>query len=109
MSPGSLSFVKLVMMSSAPAKSAGGARYASQDPYCPIRSRLQTQLGVGSYYVERKKTKKQKQKQTNKKTRAKQRLPKTLSGGGLVSKETVVLRRRGSRNEYLVLSRELIR
>ena len=31
--PGSLSFAKLVMMSSAPAKSAGGARYASQDPF----------------------------------------------------------------------------
>ena len=28
MSPGCLSFAKLVMMSSAPAKSAGGARYA---------------------------------------------------------------------------------
>ena len=27
-----LSFAKLVMMSSAPAKSAGDARYASQDP-----------------------------------------------------------------------------
>ena len=33
MSPGSLSFAKLVMMSSAPAKSAGDARYASQDPF----------------------------------------------------------------------------
>ena len=32
MSPGSLSFAKLVMMSSAPAKSTGDARYASQDP-----------------------------------------------------------------------------
>ena len=31
--PGSLSFAKLVMMSSAPAKSAGDARYASQDPF----------------------------------------------------------------------------
>ena len=30
--PGSISFAKLVMMSSAPAKSAGDARYASQDP-----------------------------------------------------------------------------
>ena len=33
MSPGSLSFAKLVIMSSAPAKSAGDARYASQDPF----------------------------------------------------------------------------
>ena len=33
MSPGSLSFAKLVMMSSAPAKSTGDARYASQDPF----------------------------------------------------------------------------
>ena len=32
MSQGSLSFAKLVMMSSAPAKSAGDAIYASQDP-----------------------------------------------------------------------------
>ena len=31
--PGSLSFAKLVMMSSAPAKFAGNARYASQDPF----------------------------------------------------------------------------
>ena len=31
--PGSLSFAKLVMMSSAPAKSAGDARYMSQDPF----------------------------------------------------------------------------
>ena len=31
--PGSLSFAKLVMMSSAPAKSAGNPRYASQDPF----------------------------------------------------------------------------
>ena len=33
MSPGSLSFTKLVMMSSAPVKSARDARYASQDPF----------------------------------------------------------------------------
>ena len=51
----------LVMMSSAPAKSAGDARYASQDPLirslidCPTQSRLQTQLGVRSFYVERNK------------------------------------------------------
>ena len=31
--PGSLSFAKLVIMSSAPAKSAGDARYASQDTF----------------------------------------------------------------------------
>ena len=53
--PGSLSFAKLVMMSSTPAKSAEYARYASQDPFidCPIQSRLQTQLGVCSFYVKR--------------------------------------------------------
>ena len=33
MLPGSLSFAKLVTMSSAPAKSAGDARYACQDPF----------------------------------------------------------------------------
>ena len=60
MSAGSLSFAKLVMMSSAPVKSAGDARYASQDPFilgnqrCPIQSRLQSVLGVRSYYIERK-------------------------------------------------------
>ena len=31
--PGSLSFTKLVMMSSVPAKSTGDDRYASQDPF----------------------------------------------------------------------------
>ena len=31
--PGSLSFAKLVMLSPAPANSAGDARYASQDPF----------------------------------------------------------------------------
>ena len=57
--PGSLSFVKLVMMSSIPAKSVGGGggwcRYTSQDPFihgfiqhCPIQSRLQSVLGVCS-------------------------------------------------------------
>ena len=52
--PVSLSFAKL-MMSAAPAKSAGDARYASQDPLidCPIQSRLQTQVGVRSFYAER--------------------------------------------------------
>ena len=77
--PGSLSFAKLVMMSSAPAKSAGDARYMSQDPFihrsqhtlvpevflnfspreravnidCPIQSQLQSILGMRSFYVER--------------------------------------------------------
>ena len=53
--PGSLFLVKLVMMSSAPAKSAGDARYASKDPFihCPTQSRLQTQLGVRSFWVKR--------------------------------------------------------
>ena len=36
--PGSLSFANLVMMSSAPAKSAGDARYASQDPFIRLLS-----------------------------------------------------------------------
>ena len=60
--PGSLSFAKLVMMSSVPTKSAGDARYASQDPLieslnqrCFIQSRLQSVLGVRSFYVERTK------------------------------------------------------
>ena len=55
-SPCSLSFAKLVMMSSAPAKYAGDARYASQDSFiqcCPIQSRLLSVLGVRSFYVER--------------------------------------------------------
>ena len=46
--PGSLSFAKLVMMSSAPVKSAGDARYAFHEPFirdCPIQSRLQSVLG----------------------------------------------------------------
>ena len=39
-----------MMMSSAPAKSAGDVRYVSQDPFidCPIQSRLQSVLGVCS-------------------------------------------------------------
>ena len=52
--PGSLSFAKLAM-SPAPAKSVGHARYASQDPFiqcCPIQSRLQSVLGVHSFFVE---------------------------------------------------------
>ena len=58
--PDSLYFAKLVMMSSALAKSAEDARYASQDPFihslidCPIQFRLQTQLGVCSFYVKHK-------------------------------------------------------
>ena len=51
-----LSFAKLVMMSSAPAKSAWNARCTSQDPciqFCPIQSRFQSVLGVRSFYVER--------------------------------------------------------
>ena len=47
-------------MSSTPAKkSAGDARYVSQDPFihgnqrCPIQTRLQSVLGVCSSYVER--------------------------------------------------------
>ena len=48
------------MMSSAPAKSAGDARYASQDPFilnqrCPIQSRFQSLLAVRPFYVERNK------------------------------------------------------
>ena len=58
--PDSLSFAKL-MMSSAPAKSAGDARYASQDPIhslidCFIQYRLQSVLRVRSFYVERNNT-----------------------------------------------------
>ena len=57
--PGSFSFAKLVMMPSAPAKSAGDARYVSQDPFirCPIQSRLQSVLGVRSFYDEHNKVK----------------------------------------------------
>ena len=57
----SVSFAKLVMMSSAPAKSAGDSRYASQDPFIhgnqhySIQSRLQSVIGVSSFYVERNK------------------------------------------------------
>ena len=40
---------------SPPVKSRGDARYAAQDPfdYCPIQSRLQSVLGVRSFYVKR--------------------------------------------------------
>ena len=52
--PGTLSFAKLVMMSSAPAKSAGGARYRLHSVVdCPIQSRLKSVIGVRSFYVER--------------------------------------------------------
>ena len=50
--PGSLSFAKLMLMSSTPAKCAGDARYESQDPFIQstlsIPSRLQSVLGVRS-------------------------------------------------------------
>ena len=50
--PGSLSFAKLVMMSSAPAKSAGDARYVSQDPFiAPDDLNSKSNLGVHSFYV----------------------------------------------------------
>ena len=45
-------------MSSAPANSAGGARNASQDPFIQrylIQSRLQSVLGMCSFYGERNK------------------------------------------------------
>ena len=57
MSLGSLSFTKLVVMSSAPPKSAADAIYASQDSFiqgnqhCPIQYRLQSVLGVRSFYM----------------------------------------------------------
>ena len=57
MSPGSLSFAKLVMMSSAPVRSVGDATYISQDPLIQstFSHRISTQsvLGVRSFYVER--------------------------------------------------------
>ena len=57
MSPDSLSFAELVMMSSAPAKSAGDAdtrlKIHSFNQRCPIQSRLRSVLGVSSFYIER--------------------------------------------------------
>ena len=53
MSSGSLFFAKLVMMSSAPAKSPGGAKIHSFNQRCLIQSGLQSVLGVRSFYVER--------------------------------------------------------
>ena len=56
--PDSLSFAKLVMMSSAPAKSAGGVPdthakiHSFVDRFfCPMQSRLQSVLGVRSFYL----------------------------------------------------------
>ena len=58
MSPGSLSFAKLVMMTSAPAKFVRDVRYDpkihSFNQRCPIQSGVQSVLGVSSFYVERK-------------------------------------------------------
>ena len=51
MSPGSLSFAKLVMMSSAPAKCAGDARYASHDAF--IQSTLSDTISTPNRSVER--------------------------------------------------------
>ena len=48
MSPGSLSFAKLVMMTFAPAKFVRDAKYAS------LQSPLQSVRGLHSLYVERK-------------------------------------------------------
>ena len=42
---GSLSFTKLVIVSSAPAKSAGDATYASQDPFIQVFNRLEGAIG----------------------------------------------------------------
>ena len=57
MSAGSLSLAKFVMMLSAPAISTEDARYAFQDQSFiqryPVQSRLQSVLGVRSFYVER--------------------------------------------------------
>ena len=44
--PGFISFAKLVMMSSTPAKSAGGARYTSQDPF------IHRQINVVPYILD---------------------------------------------------------
>ena len=57
MSPGPLSFAKLAMMSSAPAKSSGmpdtRPKIQSFNQRCPIQSRLQSVLGMRPFYVER--------------------------------------------------------
>ena len=47
--PASLSFAKLVMMLSAPAKSAGDARYASQDPVHSFNQRVLYNLDSNLY------------------------------------------------------------
>ena len=55
--PGSFYFAKLVMMSSASAKSAGRQISVPRSIHsfldCPIQSQLQMQLRVHSFYVER--------------------------------------------------------
>ena len=51
---GSLSFAKLVMMSSAPAISVARGVGGLPDT-CPIQSKLQSVLGVRSFYVKRNK------------------------------------------------------
>ena len=63
---GSLSFAKLVMMSSAPAKFCGGGGVPDTCPKslsfmainigCPIQSYLQSVLGVSLFYVECRRT-----------------------------------------------------
>ena len=59
MSPSSLSFAKLMMKSSAPAKSAGipnaRPKIHSFNQRCPMYSRFQSVLGVRSFNVERNK------------------------------------------------------
>ena len=57
MSPGSLSFAKLVMMPPAPGKCAGcqtrvPTSMHSFNQRCPIQSPFQSVLGVRSFYVE---------------------------------------------------------
>ena len=52
----SLLFAKLVMMSSAPAKSAGDARYASQDPFIQstLSHTISTPICIRSAFFVRK-------------------------------------------------------
>ena len=54
--PGSLSFAKLVMMSSAPEKSAGDVRYASQDPFIHGNQRrpISTPICIGGTFFLRR-------------------------------------------------------
>ena len=53
MSPGSLSFAKLVRMSSSPVKSAGDAGYASQYPFIQstLSHTISTPICIGSALV----------------------------------------------------------